>query len=358
MIRGHGGEVYHLAREMGLPPGKILDFSSNVSPLPPPEGLYELLSRHLSEIERLPEADSFTLRRALARRFGLPEEAFFPSSGTTEWIFALPEALKPQRVLILGPTYADYEDAAGRAGIKAHYVFARKEDNFRPPLEELEDLFAPGDLVFLCNPNNPTGAFLKRETLYGLITRHPEAVFVVDESYLPFAAEDTESLLSARPYPENLVVLFSFSKIYRVPGLRLGLAASEGPLSEVLRSRELPWAVNRLAQVAGEFLVEQKEHEARVRAFLNEERPRVRRRLSALGLSVFPSRTNFLLAELPEGISGKDLRDRLLTEARLLIRACGNFRGLSDRFVRIALRSPEENERLLEALEQALKDPS
>ena len=358
MIRGHGGEVYHLAREMGLSPEEILDFSSNVSPLPPPEGLYDLLQRHLREIEHLPEADSFTLRRALARRFGLPQEAFFPSSGTTEWIFALPEALKPQRVLILGPTYADYEDAAGRAGVRAHYVFARREDDFRPPLGELENLIAPGDLIFICNPNNPTGAFLKRESLYGLISRHPEAVFVVDESYLPFAAEDTESLLSARPYPENLVVLFSFSKIYRVPGLRLGLAAAEGPLFEVLRKRELPWAVNRLAQVAGEFLVGQREHEARVRKFLAEERPRVSVRLSALGLSVYPSRTNFLLVELPEGISGKEIRDRLLTEGRLLIRACGNFRGLSDRFIRVALRLPEENERLLYTLEQVLKDLS
>ncbi|MBX6423876.1 histidinol-phosphate transaminase [Thermosulfurimonas sp. F29] len=354
MIRGHGGEIYHLARELGLAPEDILDFSSNVSPLPPPEGLYRVLSEHLREIEHLPEVDSFALRRALSERFGPPPEAFFPSSGTTEWIFALPEALGARRILILTPTYADYEDAARRAGKVPLFFPAREEEDFRPPLQELEAAASPGDLVFLCNPNNPTGAFLERESLLTLIRKHGETFFVVDESYLPFAAEDRESLLTASPFPENLVVLFSFSKIYRVPGLRLGFAAAGAALRKKLASRELPWAVNRLAQVAGEYLLRQKFHEERVRRFVSEERRHLAERLSGLGLRTFPSRANFLLVKLPPGTSAPLLRDRLLRQHHLLVRSCHNFRGLSEEYLRIALRTPEENERLLHGLAREL----
>ncbi|WP_168720023.1 threonine-phosphate decarboxylase CobD [Thermosulfurimonas marina] len=353
MIRGHGGEVYHLARALSLAPEEILDFSSNVSPLPPPEGLYELLSAHLSEIERLPEADSFSLREALAARFGGAPERYLPSSGTTEWIFALPRALGPRRVLILAPTYADYEDASRAAQVPVKILFAREEDLFHPPLKELTREIRPKDLVFLCNPNNPTGVFLPRASLSELIYSFPEATFVVDESYLPFAAEERESLLTLDPFPENLVVLFSFSKIYRVPGLRLGFAAAEGPLGGVLSDWQLPWAVNRLAQVAGPFLLSRKDHEERVRALVREERPRLAQGLSALGLRVFPSEANFVLTKLPENLSGERIFEELL-KRKILVRVCGNFRGLSENFLRFALRSPAENDRLLQALADLL----
>jgi len=353
LIRGHGGEVYHLARKLGLDPREILDFSSNVSPFPPPQGLYELLIQHLPEIERLPEVDSFTLREALAQRFGGPPTRYFPSSGTTEWIFALPQALKPSRVLVLAPTYADYEDAAQAAGVKVKALLAYEKELFRLPLEKLASEIRPGDLIFLCNPNNPTGTFWPRARLAKLLSSFPQAVFVVDESYLPFAAGEQESLLTLLPFPKNLVVLFSFSKIYRVPGLRLGFAAASGPLEEILSREELPWAVNRLAQIAGTFLLSCQNYEEKVRTFLQEERPRLAQRLADLGLRVFPSQANFLLLRLPKGLSGKEIFEKLLRQG-ILIRVCGNFRGLGEDFLRIALRTPEENEKLLQALARLL----
>ena len=149
------------------------------------------------------------------------------------------------------------------------------------------------------------------------------------------------------------MVLFSFSKIYRVPGLRLGFAAASGPLEEILSREELPWAVNRLAQIAGTFLLSCQNYEEKVRTFLQEERPRLAQRLADLGLQVFPSQANFLLLRLPKGLSGKEIFEKLLRQG-ILIRVCGNFRGLGEDFLRIALRTPEENEKLLQALARLL----
>jgi len=144
MLRGHGGEIYHLALELGVSPAEIQDHSSNVSPLSPPAGLYSLLKRHLPEIEHLPEVDSFSLRRALAARFALPADCFLPSSGTTEWIFALPRVLSPERAFILGPTYGDYADSLRQARVPFEYLLARREEGFRPPLEELDARLGAG----------------------------------------------------------------------------------------------------------------------------------------------------------------------------------------------------------------------
>ena len=358
MIRGHGGEIYHLARELGLKPEEIYDFSSNTSPLPPPEGLYQILRNHLHQIESLPEVDSFSLRKALAERFGLAPENFFPSSGTTEWIFYLPEILAPKRVVIPGPTYADYEDAARRAGLPVIHVLAEEHTGFEPPLSALSEALRPGDLVFICNPNNPTGGFIPRKRLLELVTTHPETHFVIDESYLPFGAEERESVLTAHPFPENVMVFFSFSKIYRVPGLRLGALATGEKWKERISERERPWAVNRLAQIAGEFLVKQVSYEKRVRAFVREEIRNLVPGLKDLGFHPFPSRVHFLLLRVPGGLSGRKLRDHLLRTHRILIRACHNFYGLDDRFIRISLRGKKENRKLLQALAHTLRDLS
>lgn len=358
MILGHGGEIYHLARKLGLKPGEISDFSSNVSPLPPPEGLYEILRAKIHEIESLPEVDSFSLRKALAERFGLPPESFFPSSGTTEWIFALPSIIKPNRVVILGPTYADYEDAARRAGLPVIYVLAEENTEFEPPLSKLSETIKPGDLVFICNPNNPTGRFIPRKKLLDLIAAHPKTHFAVDESYLPFVAGDQESLLTARPFPEHVMVFFSFSKIYRIPGLRLGLLATGEKWKEKVSEKERPWAVNRLAQIAGEFLLKQKAYENKVRAFVKEEARKLVLELQALGFHPFPSQVHFLLLRVPGGLSGRRLKDKLLHGHHILIRACYNFYGLDDGFIRIALKGTEENQKLLQALADTLRDLS
>ncbi len=355
MLRGHGGEIYHLARQLGIPPREIQDHSSNVSPLPPPAGLYERLKESLAEIENLPEVDSFSLRSSLAEFYGLSPEEIIPSSGTTEWIFAIPRLLKPKRVLILGPTYSDYADAARINGLKILYLLAREEENFAPPLKELKASLRPQDLVFICNPNNPTGVLISPEALSSLVIKNPESFFVVDESYMDFV-EGENSLLSLGRFPSNLIVLRSFSKIYRIPGLRLGYLVAKAPLNKVFWENTLPWAVNRLAQIAGLWLLERASSNLKkVKEFVSAERERIWQKLSKLsGIKIFPSRVHFFLLKLLEPRKAAAVWHRLLTEKHILVREASNFKGLEGEFLRFALKGQAENARLLKALEEVL----
>ena len=349
MLRGHGGEIYHLARELGLRPLEIRDHSSNVSPLPPPEGLYDLLQTHLREIENLPEVDSLTLRECLAERYRLFPEQILPSSGTTEWIFGIPKVFEPRRVLILGPTYSDYADAARQAGLEPKFLLAKEEDEFSPPLEELVTTLKDGDLVFICNPNNPTGRVIPSQTLREIIAQHPKALFVIDESYSDFVGEEA-SLLEGGNVLENLIVLRSFSKIYRIPGLRLGFAIASNRLAERLWNIFLPWNVNRLAQIAGVWLVKQKGYVLKVQEFIRTERERVLENLKDLPAQIFPSRTHFFLLKLP--VEAQRVWQKLLHRYRILTREASNIYGLNEHFLRFALRSREENDYLCNALKE------
>ncbi len=354
----HGGEVYAAARIVKRSPYEILDFSSNLSPLPPPERLYELLRDRLKEVEFLPETFSESFKSELSKHYGIEEEAFFPSNGTTEWIYWLPFALKPRRGVIVVPTYRDYEKALRRAGVPTEKVeLERGEEEFTLNLERLYETVREGDLVFLCNPNNPTGNHLDEEELTLLISERPEATFVVDESYLPFVKKKEEGLLRGE-LSENLVVLFSFSKVYKVPGLRLGMAVCGRGVRKRLEEWKTSWTVNRLAQVAGAFLISCTEHEKRVRETVKVERELLRNGLRRLGLKPYASKTNFLLVELPEGASSLTLQRLLLEKRGILVRACYNFEELGDRFVRISVRRREENEVLIRVLEELLKEVS
>jgi len=348
MLRGHGGEIYHLARELGLSPSEIRDHSSNVSPLPPPEGLYDLLQTRLREIENLPEVDSLTLRECLAERYQLSSEQILPSSGTTEWIFAIPKVFEPRRVLILGPTYSDYADAAHQAGIEPKFLLAKEENNFSPPLEELRTTLRDGDLVFVCNPNNPTGSVIPSPTLREIIAQHPQALFVVDESYSDFVGK--EATLLEGDILENLIILRSFSKIYRIPGLRLGFAIASNKLAERLWNIFLPWSVNRLAQIAGVWLTKQKNYISEVQNFIREERKRVLGALKGLPLRLFPSQTHFFLVKLP--FEARRAWWELLQQYHILAREASNIYGLDKYFLRFALRSKEENDYLFKALKE------
>ena len=351
MLKGHGGEIYHLAQSLGIKPHLLQDHSSNVSPLPPPEGLYSHLEKHLKEIEYLPEVDSQSLREALAQYYGLLPEQFFPSSGTTEWIFTIPSLGPFRKALILGPTYGDYADALRLAGVDFSYFLAKEEDQFIPDLSSLKKALASHDLVFICNPNNPTGVYLSPQNLLDLINSFPQVTFVVDESYVDFHPKG-KSLLFSRPFPANLIVLCSFSKIYRIPGLRLGFCASGQKWQEKIAQRLLPWAVNRLAQVAGLWLLKQKDYLQKVRSLIQKERKRLFPLFSSLPeAKLFPGEIHFFLLKHQRQPVQKIWQD-LLERHHLLVREASNFYGLSPHFLRLALRSPQENDRLFQGLRE------
>lgn len=356
MLNVHGGDIFRLSRRLGCAPSELLDFSSNISPIETP-GLQELLHNALSEVRYLPDIQNLGIRKALSMRYGLGEGYFWPGGGTTEFIYAIPWLFRREQAVILSPTYADYEGAAKRAGLAVRFVntfLDEAEDDPSQLIPFILNTLNRPSLIFLCNPNNPTGCFLPRELLLNAIYASPqEHLWVVDESYVQFVQDDTEaSLLFARPFPTNLLVLRSFSKIYAVPGLRLGyLVGDDALISKVVKESAIPWNVNRLAQVAGEYLPGQKEHEAYVRAFCQREKEFLLQEIGQMSwLQHLPGQTHFFMLRLENGIRAVDLVS-FLESNRVLVRNCQNFHGLNGKeYIRISPRKRPDNERLVDLL--------
>ena len=355
MIRGHGGGIHQLARRLGCQPGDIADMSSNVNPLGPMPELMAHLRRHLDDIQALPEVDAATMTAAFARICGLSPDQVLAGNGSTEIIYLLPRVLAPTRAVVLGPTYADYADACRLAAVPVHHVAARAEDDFAPPIERLAADLRDDDLVFVCNPNNPTGALVGVDRLVDLARAHPRCRFVVDESYLAFAGQ--VPFLAGRT-ADNVMVLSSMSKIHRIPGLRIGFVAGTAAVISKLAAHRLPWSLNALAQAAVSFLAQHPEAVAafvdETRGFLEAERRHVCARLSGLsGLRTFDSRTSFILMALSPPATAAAVC-AALAERMILVRDASNFIGLGPQYLRLSLKDRAANDRAVDLLDALL----
>jgi len=347
MIHGHGGNIYALARQLNCNPAEIIDMSSNINPLGMPPGLREDLKTHLDLAGLLPEVDSRTVTESMARLLMVDPHHMLAGSGTTQFIYNACPALNSKRVLILGPTYADYADACRMYGMEPHYFLLSASQRFEADMDLLEKTVTGFDTVFICNPNNPTAGLIPADRLRRLCQRHPGTCFIIDESYLPFVPAD-QALSMAHFGLGNVIVLWSASKIFGLPGLRAGfLIAAEAVLSAFKRYMQ-PWCLNSLAQAAVTYLgrnqIATQEFIRETQLYLQRERHLFQQRLaSCQSLSLCPSVTSYILMELPKFMSAQGICDAL-ARRRLLIRNCSNFHGLSDRFIRVALKSSAINE--------------
>jgi threonine-phosphate decarboxylase len=349
MLMGHGGNIHALAARLGCRVEAICDMSSNVNPFGPPPGLMAHLRAELEQITALPEVDAGAMTRAFAARHGLDPRTLLAGNGSTQLIYLLPAVLGWKKVAIVGPTYADYADACRMQMIQPTLISALREDEFQPNLDTLSAAAAQVEALFICNPNNPTGSLLAREHLVALCAAHPDTDIIVDESYLPFVPDiAAHSLLGCGL--SNLLVLNSMSKIFRLPGLRIGFIHGTEAKIERLRQRILPWSVNALAQAAVVYLMRQEEA---VDAFvatscrrLNEARQTFCQALAGIrGLQIFPSCTSFLLMRLTNGWTAAEVWEALAEEG-VLIRDCSNFEGLSEGYIRISLKDEATNQKV------------
>ena len=353
MIAGHGGNIYDLARRLGCRPADIVDLSSNVNPLGPPPGLSDYLCQHMDVIGMLPEVDNRGIIQDYAGMLGVSPDHIIAGNGTTQLIYSIPRVLKVKKVLIVGPTYSDYADACRMHGIAPEFFLCRESEEFQPDMDRLENEISGADTVFICNPNNPTGILIPAERLKRLCRRNPNVRFIVDESYLPFViGGETESLVACGL--ENVLVLLSISKIYRIPGLRVGFLVASPATIAAFAEVMWPWSVNSLGQAAVRFLAGAGPalgaFAAETRSYLEQQLQELQKRLHPiLGLKLYPSTTSFMLIRLPEGLSAGTLWS-LLAKERMLIRNCSNFKGLSDRFIRISPKGPEATRRVTERI--------
>lgn len=361
MISGHGGDIYGLARQLGCRADEISDMSANVNPIGPPPELMDHLQALLPAVTALPEVDAAGIVAAFSRFHDIDPGQVMAGNGTTELIYRIPRALAVKRALVVGPTYADYQDACTMNQVACDWITCRESDNFAPDMAALRKGAARADLVFFCNPNNPTGVLTRRAEIHEWCSALPDTVFVIDESYLPFTPQPDDATMIRSTLP-NVMVLNSMSKIFRIPGLRIGFVKAPPPLMAKLLSLALPWAVNSLAQVAVHWLMAHPEAVKRflaaTRLVIFKEKLRIEESIHQnTSIHCYPSATSFMLMRLPKGMGAATLW-RHMAEQRILIRDCSNFGGLSEAFIRISIKTAAENRRATDLLVRFCSDPA
>nr|VFJ92211.1 MAG: L-threonine O-3-phosphate decarboxylase /adenosylcobyric acid synthase (glutamine-hydrolysing) [Candidatus Kentron sp. LFY] len=382
----HGGHVRNLARLAGCEVEELIDFSASINPLGPPDGLRGIISRHVGALVHYPDPHCEALREAIASVFSLPATQVVCGNGSTEILYAIPFAFSnrssdafsrsafPQsslenfrvtRAIIPVPSYMDYTAAATRAGLEVTTVASHAESGFAVDWQRVAQELTGADMVIVGQPGNPSGAMFNTEDLLAVSDRYPRTLFVVDEAFADFVAGYTSLAVYGRP---NIVVLRSMTKFYGIPGLRLGYALGPEPIVRRISEALPPWSVGSLAQVVGAAVLTDRVYADRTRAEVSRLRERLHRSLLDLGdITLFPSAANYLLARLDGPNADAALLARKLLAHRIAIRMCDNYEGLNDentdgeapnnRYFRIAVRTEEDNERLIRAMARSLDSP-
>lgn len=361
MIIGHGGNVAALARQVGCPVDQIIDMSCNLNPLGPPEGLEAFLIENIAKIRALPSPDAAPMVEAFCNYHRIDTDRVLAGNGTTWFLYSLPGVLKTRHMLIAGPTYADYEGGCSMHHAPFSYTLAGRENNFEHDLDKVSAMLSSRenqfDTVVFCNPNNPTGTLIHKLHLLKLAAEHKDVFFIIDESYLPFVDHADSLSLVAEDRFDNLVVLSSMSKIFRIPGLRTGFICAHPRVIQELMADYQPWSVNSLAQSAIVYLFENPQMIdpfIRVsRAYIDSEKKRFYELIDPNSeIELYPSKTYFILARLTGELSSEQFCTAV-GQNKILIRDCANFHGLTDQYVRFSLGKREINDLLVQAIARA-----
>jgi threonine-phosphate decarboxylase len=260
--------------------------------------------------------------------------------------------LKPKHGVLLQPTFSEFKDAFCNANIEVVELINDNKDFplINTNLSKLKSV--EGDMVFLCNPNNPTGQLTLKEDIFELVNDNPKRLIVIDEAFMDFV-EDYEkySVIKDAPLMENLIVVRSLTKFYGFPGLRLGyLVANETIVNRLMQYKE-PWTVNTFAQIAGKVAINDRDFALNTRKYVSAEKTFLYDGLSLInGLQPFKPTVNFVLVKIDDAVLTSSTIRNLLMENNIIIRDCSNFVGLDEKYFRVAVRTREENQTLLNAL--------
>lgn len=329
-LRAHGANPEKLYAASGIPmPDRVIDFSTNTNALPW-RGDFSKIDLHRC-LAFYPDDEATELRAKLAGRNGCAPENVLVVNGSNEAVYLVASLLAGRRAAVLQPVYGEYLRALSGYGVETRNVFKPGE-------------LSEADALFLCNPCNPTGAYIESAELEALFARHPHTLFLVDEAYIDFLTGEDRRLDFLRH--GNVVILRSLTKVFHLCGARVGyVLASEERIAR-LKARQPTWSVNALAQEAALTFLDDEEFVRRTRAFYAEETPRFMTAIQNAGFEVRPTRTNFFLIEVADD---RQLI-RFLLERGLVVRHTRNFPGLDGRCIRVATRLPEENDSLVRAL--------
>lgn len=356
---GHGGDLLTAGKNFDTPPGDFLDFSANINPLGPPERVMQLLKHSLETITHYPDPAHRLLKQKLAEKLGVLPEHILIGNGAAECMALAILGLKPETVGVVYPCFSEYEQLARAFGANIKACYGKWENHYKPDMKDVLQLLEETDLIFLGHPNNPTGVLYTKEELMQIISyaEKTDTFVIVDEAFIDFLPLNKQvSLLSDMQAFEHIIFIRSMTKFYAIPGLRLGYAVAHPEIIAKLQEKQVTWSVNQLALTAGEACLEEQEYEQKTIAFIEEQRSYVAHFIKErLGWFVFPGQANFLLIRLPSKLKAEDLQWKLGKKG-ILIRSCSMYPGLTLYDIRIAIRTKQENDRLLQAMQEVAKE--
>lgn len=351
----HGGDIY------GERPVR-LDFSVNVNPLGTPEPVLLAARESIADCSCYPDIRCGMLRKAAARWYGVPGEELIFSNGAAELIFSVVRAVMPKKAVLLAPSFLEYEIALGSIGTEISYFYLKEEDGFAVRVKQYLDFLAEKrpELIFLCNPANPSGTVMDWADLKEILDFcGREGIFaVVDECFLEFLdrPEKRSALQAVKAGADHVMVIQAPTKTFALAGLRLGYGfLKDRRILEKMLCSSQPWSVSIPAQAAGTAVFGpcRETFLKSTREFLRKERPFLIKGLEENGFQVYGGGANYVLFKDLPGKEPERLRTVFLNHG-ILIRGCGNYRGLDGTYYRICVRGRQDNQEFLEIIRQHL----
>ncbi len=351
----HGGNIRELADSLSCGEDEIIDFSANINPLGFPPWLREEVSRNISSLTRYPDRNQKNFIQAVSNYHGINKKLILGGNGAGELIDLIPRAVNPDYVIIPVPSYTEYVRSCREFRIEE--ILLKAENSFQLDTDTLSRrlLNKPGKkLVFIGQPNNPTGTLTDSDLIISLAKKHRNTFFCIDESFADFLSDYSSPVKKIiKENLENLIIIRSMTKFYAIPGLRLGYCVSSQSFIEKLKNIQPPWSVNTLALNVGERALQDERY--RINTIRNTEKLRIdflKNLQQFRWLKIFPPGGNFILIKILNDTLDIKVLSSFLLNKHIAVRNCSSFQGLDSSYFRIAVRTEKENRILLEALKE------
>jgi threonine-phosphate decarboxylase len=349
----HGGQPAKVGRQFNSKEtnrSDWIDFSANIHPFGPPNWIKAIVADSMAAISVYPDPEYEEASRRLAELNDVSPEQVLVTNGGAEAIFMTAKLFEGKRALIVQPTFGEYEQACLHYRVETRDVFY--DNGFRVPLKELESQMAWADVVYICRPNNPSGTVISERDIRVLLERCEETktFLVVDEAFADFVSETDATLTRMLSQFNSLILLRSLTKMYSIPGLRIGYLLASSTIIAKLRCWQVPWSVNGIAGEVVKALPNDDPFVREARTFVKKELVRVRERLTELRFYVSPSQVNFFLLYDLEAPDKTEELFAFLAKNSIIARHTHNFKGLNGQYLRFAVKSAEDNDKLLACL--------
>ena len=349
MLLEHGGNITKVINTYKINSRKVIDFSSNINPAGITSDARKIISNTTGLLSHYPDPECSSARVALSDYLGINKNNILIGNGSNELIHLIPRALGCRDILIYQPVFSEYEASARLSGARIRYLFARETDGFRINLGKIIKCVSNVGLIILCNPNNPTGFFLKKNELLELIRvcSKNRTYLLIDETFIEFIEGDCSLVKEAARY-KYLLVLRSLTKFFSVPGLRIGYLVADKKIIKRVSLLQPTWSVNSFAQAIVTKTLLDKSFIRRSRDYVRRERNYLYKNFKKIkGISPYYSKANFVFCKITnQRYTASSLFKKLLKYG-ILIRDCSNFKGLGNCFFRVAVRKRKDNRRLI-----------